>query len=398
MAAGDFDLAKLLRPNSMERFYAEYWEKQPLFLPRHAPDYYAGLLTQRDLESLIANTDLRYPAIQLSKGGSYLPPELYTRTLQHGSETFHGVPIPTKVSEHYRLGATLSLPAIHRIWAPLARLCEALQTQLDHAVHANVYITPGNAAGFTPHYDTHEVFVLQVAGNKRWSLYAPPLDLPHRSQVFNPAAYTPTAPLQQIDLSAGDLLYLPRGYVHSTATSASHSAHVTIGIRVYTWVDLAKEYLQACIDSPQWRQALPPGFASHSGLKPLLQQKMFEVLDDLRIRADHDRLIDTFTNRVRASRTRHPEPFRTDVSVIDLQSQLRAPAPAVYRILREDSNIALEFEGRRHVLPLVAESTLRSIAGMPIFRTQDLAGSLNADARLGLSRYLYDIGFLTLVR
>ncbi len=75
MAAVDFDLEKLLQPLSIERFFAEYWEKQPLYLPRRAPDYYAGLLTQRDLESLISNTDLRYPAIQLSKGGGYLPPE-----------------------------------------------------------------------------------------------------------------------------------------------------------------------------------------------------------------------------------------------------------------------------------------------------------------------------------
>jgi hypothetical protein len=88
-------------------------------------------------------------------------------------------------------------------WAPLGRLCEALQTQLDHAAHANVYITPGNAGGFTPHYDTHEVLVLQIAGHKRWSLYDPPLDLPHRSQPFNPAAYTATAPVRQVDLNAG---------------------------------------------------------------------------------------------------------------------------------------------------------------------------------------------------
>jgi len=306
MDAGTFDLGKLLQPLTMERFFAEFWEKQPLSLPRQAPDFFAGLLTEGDLESLISNADLRYPAIQLSKGGGFLPPELYTRALQHGEETFSGVPNITKISEHYRLGATVSLPAIHRTWAPLGRLCEALQTQLDHAAHANVYITPGNAAGFTPHYDTHEVFVLQIAGHKRWSLYTPPLGLPHRSQPFNPAAYTPTPPVQQVDLNAGDLLYLPRGYVHSTSTSASHSAHVTVGISVYTWIDLAKEYLQACIDNPRWRRALPPGFASRGELTPLLRRGMNELLDELHSGADHDRLIESFTHRVRSSRPKKP--------------------------------------------------------------------------------------------
>jgi ribosomal protein L16 Arg81 hydroxylase len=63
MAAGDFDLGKLLQPLSTERFFEEYWEKQPLFLPRQAPDYFAGLLTEGELEGLISNADLRYPAI-----------------------------------------------------------------------------------------------------------------------------------------------------------------------------------------------------------------------------------------------------------------------------------------------------------------------------------------------
>jgi ribosomal protein L16 Arg81 hydroxylase len=393
MSAGDFDLGRLLQPLSTEQFFAESWEKQPLLLPRHAPDHFASLLTEADLENLISNADLRYPAIQLSKGGGYLPPELYTRALQHGEETFSGVANMAKISELYRQGATVSLPAIHRTWAPLGRLCEALQTQLDHAAHANVYITPGNAAGFTPHYDTHEVFVLQIAGHKRWSLYAPPLDLPHRSQPFNPTVYTATAPVQQIDLKAGDLLYLPRGHVHSTSTSASHSAHITIGISVYTWADLAKEYLQACIDSPRWRQALPPGFASHGELTPLLRRTMLELLDEVRGAADHDRLLESFKHRVRLNRIKRPEPFRADVSVIDLQSRLQVPA-SDHRITQEGTNTVLEFEGQRHMLPAPVHSTLESMVQSASFRTADLPGPMSADAKLGLSRYLYNIGFL----
>jgi ribosomal protein L16 Arg81 hydroxylase len=238
------------------------------------------------------------------------------------------------------------------------------------------------------------VFVLQIAGRKRWSLYAPPLDLPHRSQPFNPATYAPTAPVQQFDLNAGDLLYLPRGYVHSTSTSASHSAHVTIGIGVYTWVDLTKEYLQACIDSPRWRQALPPGFASHGELKPLLRQRMIELLDELRSGADHDKLIESFTHRVRSSRTKRPEPFRADVSVIDLLSRLQAPASSAYRITQEGANTILEFAGHRHMLPAQVRSALDGMVESVSFRTADLPGPLSDDAKLGLSRYLYNIGFL----
>jgi ribosomal protein L16 Arg81 hydroxylase len=398
MAAENFDLDQLLQPLLPERFFSEYWEKKHLFLQRRDPDYFQGLMTLHDLETLISTSDMRYPALQLAKGGSYLAPEIYTRNVKHGSESFMGVPDLQVVSEHYRQGATVALPAIHRTWEPLGLLCDDLQAQLDHAAHANVYITPGNAAGFTPHYDTHEVFVLQIAGRKRWFLYDPPIELPHRSQVFNPQGYTAPPPMAQLDLSAGDLLYLPRGYVHSTTTSESYSAHITIGISVYTWADLAKEYLQAGIDSPQLRGALPPGFASRSELKPLLREKMIAAMDKIRTGADTEKLIDAFTRRVRASRTKRPESFRADTFVIDSQSRLQAPAPSEYKITQESTKIVLEFEGRRHIFPTEALAALRAIAERPSFRTAELTPWSTAEARLGLSRYLYDIGFLTSVQ
>ena len=171
-------------------------------------------MTCGDLETLISTSDMRHPALQLARDSGYLAPEIYTHDVKRGSESFIRVPDLQRIAEHYRQGATVVLPAMHRTWEPLGRLCESLQAQLDHAAHANVYISPGNAAGFTPHYDTHELFVLQIAGWKRWSLFEPPIELPHRSQVFNPKTYTPTAPLAQMDLTAGDSLYLPRGYVH----------------------------------------------------------------------------------------------------------------------------------------------------------------------------------------
>jgi ribosomal protein L16 Arg81 hydroxylase len=72
MAAENFDLDKLLQPLLPERFFSEYWEKKHLFLQRRDPDYFQGLMTLHDLETLISTSDMRYPALQLAKGGSYL--------------------------------------------------------------------------------------------------------------------------------------------------------------------------------------------------------------------------------------------------------------------------------------------------------------------------------------
>jgi len=83
-------------------------------------------------------------------------------------------------------------------------LCGGIEQELDHVVHANAYLTPGNTSGFTPHYDTHEVLVLQLAGTKHWRIYEPPVVLPHRRQPFNPVGYSlPSKPLLEVDLEPG---------------------------------------------------------------------------------------------------------------------------------------------------------------------------------------------------
>ncbi len=176
-----FDLTALIAPARPEDFFRDHWERKPLHLSRGDARYYDSILTNLDLESIISSADLRYPAIQLAKNGSYLSAEAYTRNIKHGSEFFNGVPDIGQIQSEYRSGATVVLPALQRTWAPLRELCAALENEFSHAAHAYAYLTPGNSPGFTPHYDTHEVFVLQIAGMKRWCLYEPPLTLPHRT-------------------------------------------------------------------------------------------------------------------------------------------------------------------------------------------------------------------------
>ena len=213
MTSESLNLEVLLSPIGVEQFFERHWEQTYLHIQGRPADYYRDLMSAADLEQMVSNPDARYPAIQLAKGGRYFPSEAYTRNVKFGSETFIGVPDLRRINIEYRNGASVVLPALHRTWAPLRNLCTALEAQLDHVPHGNAYIAPGNAAGFTPH-DVHEVLVLQISGKKRWSIYPPTIHLPLRSQPFTPQGYDAPPPMAQIDLNPGDLLYLPRGYIH----------------------------------------------------------------------------------------------------------------------------------------------------------------------------------------
>lgn len=398
MPGKPFDFSALLSPVEPETFFATSWERQHFFVRRGQPDYYQSLITAPDLERMISDSDARYPAIRLARDGGYFPPEVYTRNIRHGDESFSGVPDVRKISEEYRRGATVALPAIHRAWKALGLLCDRLQTEFDHPAHANAYITPGNAAGFTPHYDIHEVFVLQIAGKKRWSIYAPVIELPYRSQVFTPQAYSGQAPIAEVELQPGDLLYLPRGFLHSTTTADGFSAHVTIGISVYTWVDLLKEYAQAAVADRDQRRALAPGFASRAEVKALLREQLINALDHLRATTDIDQLIESFTDRIQATHVSRPAPFKVDETVVTLDSLLQSPPPETYRIIEDQDKTFLELNGVRYQIPPPVERSIRVMAEKRNFRGSELPEHLSLEGRLTLIRHLTDIGFLTVIR
>lgn len=291
----------LVAPISPEVFFEQSWENQPLHIRRRESGFYEKLLTHRDVEAAIASGGLRYPAIQLARDGRFFVADSFTRSIRSGDDVFTGIPNLDRIAAEYRSGATISLPGFHRAWRPLGALAAAVEEQFDHVVHTNVYITPGNAAGFSAHYDTHEVFVLQIAGSKRWRIEKPPLALPHRGQPFDPRSHKSSAPLLQIELAPGDLLYLPRGFVHETSTSDSFSAHVTLGITVYTWVELLAEWIQSSRHSPSLRHALPPGFAGGEG-RQLLKEQLPLIIAELQRVTDFGHLVDGFAQRVRSAR------------------------------------------------------------------------------------------------
>ncbi len=390
------DPAALIAPLGFDDFFREHWERKPLYRRRGEPHFYDGVITNADLDGIISSADLRYPAIQLARNGSYLPAEAYTRNIKHGTEFFNGVPDLRQIQSEYGSGATVVLPALQRTWPPLHLLCSALEDEFSHPVHANAYLTPGDSPGFTPHYDTHEVFVLQIAGTKRWRVFEPAQPLPHRGQPFSPIGFALPPPLLELELQPGDLLYLPRGYVHAAHTSHGHSAHVTIGITVYTRVELIAELANAAKEIAPLRAALPPGFIGRDELKRTLQRDLVQCLDLLRNNIDGERLIENFLQKVRSARLAPQERFHSEVAVIGLQTRLKTPAAGSYHISIERRGVVMEFAGKKFVLPEKIRETIDEMCRRQSFRPAELSGPLGNDAKLNLARYLHGERFLTL--
>lgn len=391
----EFDVAQLWHPTATETFWAQYWERRPLHIQRNDPHYYDVILAAAHLDELVAESDGRYPAIRLAKGGAFFPSEAYTRDVRYGDEVFSGVPDVEKIFAEYAAGATVCLRALHRSWPPLGRLCAQLAAGLDHGVDANVYITPSHASGFTPHYDSHEVFILQIGGVKHWRVWSPDTILPHRSQLCAPGFDGgKLAPLLELDLHAGDFLYLPRGFVHTATTGACYSAHVTIAVTVYTWLELAQELTQEYLSDPRFREALPNAFASRAEAKETLKAGLAERLNSVHRSLNLDRVVDRFTQRVQRAHERAGARFQANLIALDPDTALRASVHCIYQIRDQGEQVALIINGRRILLPRAARPLLDVMLKGEVFRPESLPADPSMESRLSLCRLLLGMEFI----
>jgi hypothetical protein len=226
-------------------------------------DDFTDLLSAAAVDELLSTRGLRTPFLRLAKQGNVLPAKRFTAPGGAGAEVADQV-ADDKVLAELADGATLVLQGLHRVWPPVIGFAGQLTADLGHPVQVNAYVTPPSSRGFDAHYDVHDVFVLQIAGEKRWMVHPPvhpdPLrDQPwtdHRSAV---AAQAAEDPLLDIVLRPGDSLYLPRGWLHSAEALGDTTIHLTVGIHATTRYALVEALLALAADTPELRRSLPIG-------------------------------------------------------------------------------------------------------------------------------------------
>jgi len=229
------------------------------------PAHHAPLLSVAVLDAFLATDAARSPRVSMAdsrrEGSAAVPQGDYLR--EDGRVDLPGL------FHAFDQGATLVVSQFHELHPPLMRFCRGLEQAFLHAVQANTYLTPPAAQGFRAHYDTHDVLVLQVAGEKRWRLWpGQPVPRPTRRTPW-PGNIAPEGEPAMLTLRAGDSLYVPRGTMHDAAAQqgAEASLHITVGLLDPSFaavlrlaVDLLEETEPALREAfPTWRLAEGPG-------------------------------------------------------------------------------------------------------------------------------------------
>lgn len=249
-----------------DEFAAEFWGRRPL-LTRSAqlPRDFSDLLFPAMVDEIITERGVRTPFVRMAREGTLVDRACFTRAAGFGAQITDQID-PDGVLTQFAAGATIVLQGLHRFWPPIIDFVRGMVAEVGHPAQTNAYITPPANRGFDPHYDVHDVFVLQVSGTKRWRVHEPvhhhPLaDQPwtdHRRAI---AARATDEPVIDEVLEPGDCLYLPRGWVHSAEAQGETSIHLTVGVAPLTGHDVAKALLEALADDEKVRASLPLGLA-----------------------------------------------------------------------------------------------------------------------------------------
>ena len=153
------------------------------------------------------------------------------------------------------------------------------------------YATP-DGKGTAAHFDQNINFVLQLHGEKKWRL-APNVNVENPTERFTVgqpidpelASYLetemptsmPHEDCQEIILRPGSMLFVPRGYWHSTEASGQALA-LNFTFNQPTWVDLFTTALRSRLNlSPDWRE-LGDGVSSSDPARRILAEQKFEIL------------------------------------------------------------------------------------------------------------------------
>ncbi len=231
-------LASILHPITPVEFSAEYYSKKPLHI-KDSPLKFEGLFGWESLNRILNSSPVPHPTMKMVLAGKPV--------LTEGAED---------IVDATRNGASLVLEEIHKYDLNVGKLAAGLATNIGEPVRVNLYLSQPGRQGYNRHYDTHDVFILQIAGYKGWQVYDFTVKFPLFKQKDHHS--NPSDELRlECTLGPGDVLYVPRGHWHEATAQLEPSMHLTVGLYARTGIDFLSWFTNELRADVRWRETFP---------------------------------------------------------------------------------------------------------------------------------------------
>ena len=235
-------LERMVGPMGVDTFLNEYLDKKPFLLK--GVDDWSDFFSYDALDTLMSSRGARHPAVRLANDG-IVPPSTYSLgPIPWGAGSMAGLCRPDALYELVGNGTSIVYDDVARVWEPIARGARSLEQFFHATAFASSFFTPAGTQTFHPHFDVHQTFLVQCEGAKHWKVWGPDIEKPYRFQKCPPQGSEPGMLLIDEPLEKGDVLYIPRGFVHAGRTVDQHSLHVSFVVTPFTWFEVLRNALK----------------------------------------------------------------------------------------------------------------------------------------------------------
>jgi bifunctional lysine-specific demethylase and histidyl-hydroxylase MINA len=300
----------------------------------------------------------------------------------------------SRIGQFHARNYSVRFPELRPLAPQLDHLARALELILHQPVTTSAFWSMGGMRA-PVHYDDHDLLVVQLLGGKRWYV-ANSSELPN-TWVSVPATVE-LGPHTSFDVHPGDVVYLPRGTLHSV-TSDAESLHLSIGFTPLTLREALIAALDQLSDVDQTLRATVGGRLAYQLRGVGLERLAGPVLDGLeRLRAACRTpgflaaALQQRSSRAVASLAALPVPAA--LPTLGLDSELVHIEVAFCHLTANPETIDLSYPGGHVYIHRGAEQGLLYMVNTPRFRVRDVPGDLADEVRLSLAAKLVEIGFL----
>lgn len=235
-----FLLTNILKPYSVEDFLKHNWTSKAVFISSEGQRKFAHLFSWEKITYLLNFHEFKYPELRLA---------LDEKVLDESENA--------NLSKWCQEGATLIINGVHKLIPEITTFTSEFKYDFGYGTQVNAYCSWPGRQGFSSHYDTHEVFILQIDGRKKWYVFPDTIKYPLPEQKSASLPPPEGEPYLSCTMNPGDVLYIPRGHWHYAIALDEPSLHLTLGVHCKTGIDFLEWLVSELRQQEEWRISLP---------------------------------------------------------------------------------------------------------------------------------------------
>lgn len=254
----------LIQPLDKNTFFNDVYGQTPVFFSGHNKRF-SRLFSWSTYNQLLSMSSIwSEKTTKLVLHGRSIAAEEYCHPVTDRNGYTSLQPYKRRIQENLAQGATLVLELAERLSPGLSEIADAFQVALGAPVACNIYCSWEGHRGFPAHFDTMDVFALQIEGRKTWRLYNGKFDNPIEQAGYQYPSFSREhhnrskgQVVKEVLMTPGDILYVPRGQYHDALATDGASLHLSFGVTEATGQDVIRILLNSIVSDSLFRATLP---------------------------------------------------------------------------------------------------------------------------------------------